>query len=189
MALAYTNTKVEIREISLRDRPQELYNASSKGTVPVIITIDGAVIDESLEIMLWALKNNENQTWLSKDNRSELQMIDKNDTSFKKWLDRYKYHDRYPERSKEFYREQCEVFLNDYESQLEKTNFLLYDELNIVDIAIFPFVRQFANVDYDWFKSNYNQLTHWIEKISKSSLFVQVMKKYSIWDKKDKMYA
>ena len=72
MALAYTNVKVEIREISLRNRPKELYEVSQKGTVPVLITIDGLVIDESLEIMLWTLKNNSNQTWLTENHNEEI---------------------------------------------------------------------------------------------------------------------
>ena len=97
MALAYTNINVELREISLRDRPKELYDVSSKATVPVLITSDGVIIDESLDIMLWSLKNDLNQSWLSQDHKAELNMISKNDTVFKKWLDRYKYHDRYPE--------------------------------------------------------------------------------------------
>ena len=75
MALAYTDVKLEIREISLRDRPEELYQASKKGTVPVLITLDGLVIDESLEIMLWTLKNNLNQTWLMENSEQELELI------------------------------------------------------------------------------------------------------------------
>ena len=104
MALAYTDVQVEIREISLQNRPEELYEVSKKGTVPVLITIDGLVIDESLEIILWALKNNLNQTWLIENHNKEIEMINRNDILFKKWLDRYKYHDRYPENSKEYYR-------------------------------------------------------------------------------------
>ena len=84
MALAYTNVKVEIREISLKNRPKELYEVSQKGTVPVLITIDGLVIDESLEIMLWTLKNNLNQTWLIENDNEEIEMINRNDVLFKK---------------------------------------------------------------------------------------------------------
>ena len=83
MALAYTDVKLEIREISLRNRPEELYQASKKGTVPVLITLDGLVIDESLEIMLWTLKNNLNQTWLMENSEQELELINRNDVSFK----------------------------------------------------------------------------------------------------------
>ena len=84
MALAYTETQVEIREISLRDRPKELYQASKKGTVPVLITLDGVVIDESLDIMVWALKGSLNQTWLI-DDCDDMDAINQNDTLFKKW--------------------------------------------------------------------------------------------------------
>ena len=93
MALSYSNISVELREISLRDRPAELYAASSKGTVPVLITSDENVIDESLEIMFWALNNNDTQTWLNKNSHEEINLINNNDTTFKKWLDKYKYHE------------------------------------------------------------------------------------------------
>ena len=185
MALAYTNVKVEIREISLRNRPDELYEASKKGTVPVLITTDGLVIDESLEIMLWTLKNNLNQTWLVEDSHLEIEMINSNDTLFKKWLDRYKYHDRYPENTKQYYRKKCDNILSKYESQLNNTQYLLKDSISISDIAIFPFIRQFANVDYKWFENNYTELTVWLENICSSDLFVQIMKKYEMWDRKN----
>ena len=112
MALGYASINVELREISLRDRPKELYKASKKGTVPVLITVDGLVIDESLEIMLWTLKNNLNQTWLIENDNEEIEMINRNDVLFKKWLDRYKYNDRYPENSKEYYQKKCDENLS-----------------------------------------------------------------------------
>jgi len=185
MALAYTNIDVELREISLRDRPKELYDVSSKATVPVLITSDGLVIDESLDIMLWSLKNDLNQTWLSQDHKAELDMISKNDTVFKKWLDQYKYHDRYPENSKEFYRDKCHDILFGYNNQLNKKKYLLNDDISIVDVAIFPFVRQFSNVDYQWFENNYSYLELWFQKISSSNLFISVMGKYDTWNNKD----
>ena len=182
MALLYTDVQVEVREISLKNRPEELYKVSKKGTVPVLITLDDLVIDESLEIMLWTLKNNSNQTWLIKNHDKEIEMINKNDILFKKWLDRYKYHDRYPENSKEYYQKKCDDILSVYENQLNNTKYLSRDSMNIVDIAIFPFIRQFANVDYQWFKNNYNKLTSWLEEICSSNLFIQIMKKHEIWD-------
>ena len=185
MALAYTNIKVEVREISLRDRPMELYQASKKGTVPVLITPDGLVIDESLEIMLWTLKNNSDQTWLTENHNQEIEMINRNDILFKKWLDRYKYHDRYPENPKKYYRTKCDDILSEYEKQLNKTKHLLRDSVSIADISIFPFIRQFANVDYEWFKNNYTKLTVWLEDICLSDLFIQIMKKYEIWNNKN----
>ena len=185
MALAYTKLKVELREISLRDRPKELYKASAKGTVPVLITTSKKIIDESLDIMLWALKNNFDQTWLPKEHTKELIMINSNDTEFKKWLDKYKYHDRYPDKPKEFYREKCREILDSYEKQLEITSYLISDKINIADIAIFPFVRQFANVDYVWFENNYNNLKVWLNEICDSNLFKSIMKKNDLWDPKN----
>ena len=102
MALSLTGIQVEVREISLQNRPEELYAVSKKGTVPVLITIDSLVIDESLEIMLWTLKNNLNQTWLIENHKEEIEVINRNDILFKKSLDRYKYHDRYPENTKKY---------------------------------------------------------------------------------------
>jgi len=186
MALAYTNTQIEIREISLRDRPVELYKASKKGTVPVLITQNNQIIDESLGIMIWALKNNSNQTWLSEDCNKEIDLIKKNDITFKKWLDRYKYHDRYPENSKEYYRQNCSNILSDYENNLSNTKYFLRDEISIADIAIFPFIRQFANIDYEWFRNNNNLLVHWLDEMQSSELFIKVMSKYNVWDYRDK---
>ena len=185
MALAYTNIDVELREISLRDRPKELYDVSSKATVPVLITSDGLVIDESLDIMLWSLKNDLNQTWLSQDHQAELDMISKNDIVFKKWLDRYKYHDRYPENSKEFYRDKCHDILFDYNNQLNKKKYLSSNHLSIVDVAIFPFVRQFSHIDYQWFENNYKQLVVWLSDMQTSNLFLSIMNKYDVWHNKD----
>ena len=187
MALAYSKLKIELREISLRDRPKELYQASNKGKVPVLITTDNIVIDESLDIILWTLKNNLEQTWLPENYTKELKMININDTIFKKWLDRYKYHDRYPDKPKEFYRKACCEVLNAYETQLNKTKYLLYDEQNITDISIFPFIRQFANVDPSWFENNYKNLTLWLNEFCDSDLFKSIMKKYDLWDSSNKI--
>jgi glutathione S-transferase len=186
MALAYTDVQVEIREISLQNRPEELYEISKKGTVPVLITIDGLVIDESLKIMLWTLKSNLNRTWLTENHNKEIEMINRNDILFKKWLDKYKYHDRYLENSKEHYRKKCADILSEYENQLNKTKYFLRDSISIADVAIFPFIRQFANVDYQWFENNYNKLTSWLEEICLSNLFIEIMKKHEVWNNKNK---
>ena len=182
MALAYCNIKVEIREISLKDRPQSLYNISKKGTVPVILTKNNTVINQSLDIMIWALNKKNNQTWLNK-NSAEIDLINSNDTEFKKWLDKYKYHDRYPENSKESYRDKCKAILINYENKLINNQYLINNNISIADIAIFPFIRQFANVDYKWFENNYIHLNKWLKKISTSNLFISVMSKYDTWHK------
>ena len=182
MALAYCNIKVEIREISLKDRPQSLYNISKKGTVPVILTKNNTVIDQSLDIMIWALNKKNNQTWLN-ENSAEIDLINSNDTEFKKWLDKYKYHDRYPENSKESYRDNCKAILISYENKLINNQYLINNNISIADIAIFPFIRQFANVDYKWFENNYIHLNKWLKKILASNLFISVMNKYDTWHK------
>ena len=182
MALSYSTISVEIREISLRDRPEELYAVSKKGTVPVLITPDENVIDESLEIMFWALNNNDTQAWLDRSSNEEINLINNNDTTFKKWLDKYKYHDRYPENSKEFYRDNCEKILSNYEKQLEDTKYLLRNDISISDVAIFPFIRQFANVDYPWFDNNFNLLKTWLQNFCSSNLFLSVMEKHNTWE-------
>ena len=182
MALSYCEVEVELREISLKDRPQSLYEISKKGTVPAMLTKDNIVIDESLDIMIWALERNHNQTWLNKDNK-EMSLINLNDTEFKKYLDRYKYHDRHPQNSKESYRNKCNTILEEYEKSLIKSQYLINDNVNIADISIFPFVRQFAKVDYTWFENNYVYLSRWLKNISSSEIFTSVMKKYDTWDK------
>ena len=177
MALACNDIIVELREISLKDRPLELLKASPKGTVPVLVIDDDKIIDESLDIMLWSFNIHHNDLELNK----KIKLIDINDTIFKKWLDRYKYNDRYPQFSKKYYRSKCDKILFEYERELNDKNYLINDHIDLVDFAIFPFVRQFANVDYDWFKSNYVNLTHWLERIVSSDLFGKIMNKYQIW--------
>ena len=186
MALSYSNIAIEIREISLQDRPEELYKVSKKGTVPVLITSDNVVIDESLDIILWALENNKSQVWISGKSSQEMDLITQNDTVFKKWLDKYKYHDQHPKNSKEYYREHCQKILLKYEEELKTNTYLLRKDISIADVAIFPFIRQFANVDYQWFENNYNHLDLWLKNLSSSDLFLSVMNKYETWEKEQK---
>ena len=182
MAIAHTKLIIEIREISLRNRPKELYKASSKGTVPVLITPENVVIDESLDIILWVLKKSSIQSWLPENHFRHMKLIEQNDFKFKKWLDRYKYHDRYPENTKIFYRQKCCNYLNIYEKKLSEKKYLLSDNIKISDISIFPFIRQFANVDLDWFQNEYVKLAFWLDEICNSVLFKRIMKKYDLWD-------
>ena len=186
MALSYGDIRVELREISLKNRPQELYQISQKGTVPVLIISDDLVIDESLEIMLWVIANHEKNSWMSEDLSKELNLIDLNDNIFKKWLDMYKYHDRYPKHSRQYYRKECDKILYEYENRLITSNFFLKNDISMADVAIFPFIRQYANVDYDWFSGHYKHLELWLEKIVSSKLFTTVMNKYSEWDPNQK---
>ena len=184
LALAYAlpPETLELREVVLKDKPAELLAISSKATVPVLQLPNNQVIDESLDIMLWALAQNPQQTWLLPDHKEEiLALIAENDGEFKWALDRYKYSDRF-EESQEYYRKLGEVFLAKLDQRLQKTPFLLGDEMTLLDAAIFPFVRQFAHVDKNWFdQSAYHPLQNWLNHHLESDLFQQVMPKFKQW--------
>lgn len=182
MALHYADIAVETREISLRQKPAHMLQVSPKGTVPVLVLDDGTVIDQSLDIMRWALQFADKDGWLQADAELTAALISENDVSFKQNLDRYKYADRYPEQPAEFYRAQGEIFLARLESLLARNEFLLGAELSFADIAIFPFIRQFAAVDSDWFDNSvYQHLQRWLQSMLASSLFCNIMEKYPVY--------
>lgn len=179
MALKYAGVDVEIREISLREKPKHMVEISPKATVPVLVLDDGVVIDESLDIMYWALKQQDESGWLKPDVDMAKALIAENDTSFKAALDRYKYADRYPEKKQTEYRADGEVFLQKLESLLAEHAGLNGDLPTLADIAIFPFVRQFRGVDIAWFEaSSYTQLNRWLIQLIESELFVRIMQKH-----------
>ncbi|UVJ42638.1 glutathione S-transferase [Pseudomonas sp. LS1212] len=179
MALRYSGCPVEIIEVSLKAKPAEMLALSSKGTVPVL-NVDGRVIDESLEIMRWALEHNDPQDWrLCNDPQAREQaewLISENDQVFKVHLNHYKYADRYPELPLEHYREQACVFLQRLEERLQHQTYLFADHPSLADVAIMPFVRQFAAVDPDWFaQSPYRRLQAWLQDFLESALFKAIM--------------
>jgi glutathione S-transferase len=190
MALRYAEIAVDIREITLRDKPQHMLHISPKATVPVLMLPDGTVIDESLDIMRYALERNDPQDWLMSE-KYQLQphakeqardLIAENDGSFKSALDRYKYASRFPEKSPETYRAEGEIFLAKLESRLGQHFCLLRESCSMADIAIFPFVRQFALVDSTWFEhSPYPALRAWLNGWLNSALFLGVMEKQTPW--------
>ena len=179
MALSYAGIVAEVREISLKDKPAHLLQVSPKGTVPVLVLPDGQVIDQSLEIMQWALQQHDADGWLGADLQNALLLIAENDGAFKQNLDRYKYAIRFPQHSAEDYRQQGELFLAKLEQHLQQTSFLLGNKISLADIAIFPFIRQFAAVDSEWFASaGYIKLESWLQHLVGSELFIRVMMKY-----------
>ncbi len=179
MAIWAANIQVEVREISLREKPAHLLQISPKGTVPVLQLPDGAVLEQSLDIMQWALAQNDPQGWMNADREAVSALISINDDDFKKALDRYKYPDRYPEHTQAFYREQGEQFLKRLEVALGEHDYLLGEKPSMADVAIFPFIRQFASVDAEWFASSaYPKLRVWLEGWLESPLFAQVMQKF-----------
>ena len=180
MVLSYMEVSVDLREVLLNERPQSLYKISSKGTVPVLLLNDGKVLDESLDIMLWAIEQGEQKLYEDKLNEQN-QLIKYNDTKFKYWLDRYKYHVRYLEHSREYYQRKCSKTLAEYDIRLRKNAYLMGDKIRLADIAIFPFIRQCANVDQNWFNNKYPNLNQWLEIWKQSRLFKSVMMKYNQW--------
>jgi len=179
MALWAANIQLDVREVSLRDKPAHLLQISPKGTVPVLQLPDGRVLEQSLDIMQWALMQNDPQDWLHADSEAVNHLISINDGDFKQVLDRYKYPERYPEQLQLAYRQQGEQFLQVLETALQQHGFLLGDSASMADVAIFPFIRQFAAVDAEWFaRSAYPQLRVWLEGWLESSLFAEIMQKF-----------
>ena len=182
MALWAAQIQVEVREISLREKPAHLLQISPKGTVPVLQLPDGTVLEQSLDIMQWALMQNDPQGWLNADRDAVQHLIAINDGDFKKALDRYKYPERYPEHSPAFYREQGEQFLQVLETALQQHHFLVSDTASMADVAIFPFIRQFAAVDAAWFAASaYPGLRIWLESWLGSPLFAEIMQKFPVY--------
>ena len=183
MALAYSGIGVEIREISLREKPTSLLAISPKGTVPVLQS-DGLVIEQSYDIMKWALKQSDPDQLLSAQTESIIdQWVEKNDGPFKKLLDQYKYPDRYPDISLEETLSQARsLFLGPINEQLKTSPYLLGPRISLADIAIFPFVRQFAMVDQEWMdQAGLVFLKQWLNERLESPLFLSVMQKYPTW--------
>lgn len=184
-ALFLNPQSLELREVVLKNKPQELLAISPKATVPVLALNCGTVIDESRDIMLWALEHASDELksqYLPFHLQLDVdELIDENDGSFKWALDRYKYADRYDE-SEEHYRQLGEVFLRRLERLLEKQRYLLSAQMSLADIAVFPFVRQFAHVDKKWFEASpYPKLIQWLNELLESELFNSIMEKYKPW--------
>ncbi len=185
LSIAYSGTQVALREVVLKDKPSAMLEVSPKGTVPVLIDIDGTVIEESLDVMRWALAQNDPENWLDGLGLDD-PLILTCDDEFKHWLDRYKYANRFPEQNEQWYREQGELFLDQLEQLLTHHRYLRSDSLSAVDVAVMPFVRQFVGVDTNWWSERpYPQLATWLEQLLEGDLFKGVMKKYPRWQEGD----
>ena len=189
--IVFAGLKVELREIVLRNKPAQMLAISPKGTVPVLQLSESdsskrRVIEESREILEWALEQNDPQGLLNTDLVSANSLIEQNDNEFKHWLDRYKYADRYPEFTPLEYRQQGEVFLQVLEKLLAEHSYLLGDNISIADIGIMPFVRQFAHVDREVFYSlPYPHLQQWLRDWLEHPVFQQLMIKFQPWQEGD----
>ena len=186
LAIRYSGTAVELREVLLRDMPASLVAISPKRTVPVLVLPNGQVLDESWDIIQWALRQADPDGWTGEGGcylAAALPLVEENDTCFKADLDHYKYASRYPEHPPAYYRARAEKFLAMLEPRLAATGWLLGETLSVADIAIFPFIRQFAMVDMNWFEqSPYGALRAWLSRLLASDLFLSVMQKYPVWE-------
>ncbi len=175
LALHYAGCEVEHREIVLKDKPPEMLEASPKGTVPVMVFADGRVIDESLDIMKWAAAQNDPKRLLDD---TDFALIEQNDRSFKPQLDRYKYPSRFPDEDCNAAQGNCAAFFALLDDRLKATGTLG----GLTDYAIFPFIRQCANVDKNWFDAlPYDALKTWLAAHLESAAFQAIMTKYPVW--------
>ncbi|MDQ6973042.1 MAG: glutathione S-transferase [Mariprofundaceae bacterium] len=192
MSLIASGTQCELREVDLGNKPATMLEASPKATVPVLQLTDGTVLHESLDIMLWALKSAGPGRWLTPSGGSMsdmLRIIEGNDGAFKYHLDRYKYPNRFADEingDARTHRLQASGCLAPVEIQLSKTPFLFGEHLSLADIAILPFVRQFAATDPEWFASlDYTHVQQWLQHWQQSSLFTACMGKHPLWQPGD----
>ena len=185
LALQVAGQDVEHREIALKNKPAEMLRASPKGTVPVLVLADGTVLDESLDIMRWALGRNDPQGWLGGDDayRQEAwDLIAQNDGEFKFHLDRYKYPSRYGLADGVAHRELARGFLDLLQDTLARHSFLSGARFGLADAAIAPFVRQFAHTDPAWFAAQaWSKLAQWLQDFEASAAFALVMEKHPVW--------
>jgi len=185
MALAVSGTELDLIEVSLKNKPERMLQISPKGTVPVVELDDGTVIDESLDIMLWALNRQDPKGWLGLNEATLTEMlalIQENDGDFKHHLDRTKYAIRFEGADPEVHRQSANGFLDTLADRLSQHPYLMGQTPVLADWAILPFIRQFANIDRERFnETTHPKLGEWLDEGLSSDLFQAVMKKGSRW--------
>ena len=187
MVLLHSKIQCEIREIKLSNKPKEMLAISPKGTVPVLILENGDILDESLDVMLWAIEQGNLRNLFNPGKKEILDLIKINDGEFKDAIDRYKYSSLYPEKPMIEYRKMGEPFLEKIESYLEKNKFIFGKNISLADLAIFPFIRQFCRVDIDWFNSSlFKKIKEWTLFFEGSEDFIDIMRKIKPWTTGDK---
>lgn len=186
MAILLARQTVLLRDISIKRIPAEMLEVSTKSQVPVLVFTDGSVIEESLDIMIWALQQNDPDNLLCADQQDGLSaavaLITHNDNEFIANLEKYKVTARHHDPAKRYYRQQCEQFIVNLEQRLNEHQFLLGDRSSLADYAILPFIRQFSHVERHWYlQASYPNLRHWLNVHLQTPLFSKVMSKYPQW--------
>ena len=191
LALASSGIEVELREVVLRDKPEQLLQLSPKGTVPVLVAADRRIVEESLDIRFWALEQNDPEHWLASEKKEQQEMLDlinRCETEFKTHLDRYKYANRYEDVDGEGERDKAGLYLQELDKRLTKGSYLFGDQITLADMAIVTFVRQLANVDRVWFDGQgWVNLIRWLESFLSSDRFTAIMDKYARWEEGDEI--
>jgi glutathione S-transferase len=186
LALAVSGQVCELREVVLARKPAALLHASAKGTVPVLVLPEGRVLEQSLDIMLWALRRHDPQQWLGDSDpalQAMLQLVAHCDGEFKFHLDRYKYPNRYDLNDGTPHQSQGSMFLHQLHNRLMANTYLLSGSPCLADMAIAPFVRQFAHTNPVWFASQpWPALQAWLNRFETSNLFLQIMSSYAPWE-------
>ena len=186
LAIAASGQRVVLREILLRDKPAAFVAVSPKATVPVLQLADGTVIDESRDIMMWALTQSDPDGWLAvwqRDKDAALRFLDQLDGPFKAHLDRYKYASRYDKSAAVMHRDSGAAFLGDLDRSLSGQAALSGAAMGVLDFASLPFVRQFRIADPQWFDAQpWPHLHRWLAAFLTSPRFVRIMHKYVPWD-------
>ena len=178
LAIAMSGVIVTVQEVDLKAKPERMLQLSAKATVPVLELPDGRVIDESLDIMLWSFQHSDPLGMLDNFSDEMQALIKRNDSEFKYALDQYKYPERRAEFSREHYRTLAEMFLLYLDTRLRQQAHLFGDKPSMADLAIMPFIRQFAHVDNAWFDASpYKALREWLNGWQASDIFTKVMQK------------
>lgn len=190
LALHAAQITYELREVDLKNKPASLLQISPKGTVPVLLLNENQVIEQSREIMLWALQYNDPMRLLNLQKQQWTdcnELIDRNDGEFKRALDRYKYPHRYTSELINDWKGEAEKFILILEKRLNENSYLFGNSLCFADLAVIPFIRQFAKVERNWLASSqYQKVFNWLTEIENSTLFKSVMQKNKAWKEGDK---
>jgi len=192
LGILLSNEQVWVRAIKLNNKPQAFLAVSKKGTVPILILDDrqgpdhAVVVDESLDIMLWALKNSDPQNLLYSDNPNALPemltLIERFERDFVEVLEKYKYAGRFRDFSQLFYRRQCEIFIQELEQRLDQHDYFMGPTPSLMDYALLPFIRQFAKVERQWYmQSQYVNVRDWLNRHLQQPLFTKAMAKFPLW--------
>ncbi|WP_027996911.1 glutathione S-transferase [Simplicispira psychrophila] len=184
LALAVAQQPYQLHEVLLRDKPAALLAASPKGTVPVLVLPEGRVLDQSLDIMCWALQRHDPQQWLSPPGATLADMwawVAQCDGAFKQALDRCKYPQRLPENDPAQARADASEWLLTLETRLADSAYLCGTQAALADVAIFPFVRQFAAIDPPWWHAQpWPHLQRWLQQWLETALFADTMRKHPL---------